>query len=64
MLKLHKTKKQTKDKTMSNKANKDKNGGSFTNFGSGKDRITVYTPKNNGKPAVFDNKKKLNPKGK
>lgn len=49
---------------MSNKANKDKNGGSFTNFGSGKDRITVYTPKNNGKPAVFDNKKKLNPKGK
>ena len=44
------------------KTNTDKNGNKFHNFGSGKDRVVVYEPKDSKKPAVFDNNKKLNKK--
>ncbi len=45
---------------MSHKVNTDKNGNKFHNFGSGKDRVVIYEPKNGGKPAAFDNSKKIN----
>jgi hypothetical protein len=44
---------------MSHQSNTDKNGNKFHNFGSGKDRVVVYEPKNGGKSAAFNNDRKL-----
>jgi hypothetical protein len=51
-----------KEFTMGNKTSKDKNGGTFTTVGEGKDKTTVYESKT-GKTATFKGGKKLDKKG-
>lgn len=48
---------------MGSKISKDKNGGTFTSVGKGKEKTTIYESKS-GKTAVFKDGKKLDKKSK